>query len=229
MPIPKELAADGVNYHIFRYEQGNAGLDPEESYQLDAGICWGNGVLDVQVDPYVNYFPNYIYLSPTPQYVEGLQLYQYTQAKVFRWGVEAETTWHITPHWEAELKGEYLYARQESGEKKGYTLPFSTPWSADAGGKYKFHWHGDGFVGLNIHLVGDQHEIVPPEKPTDGYWTLNLAAGKQFPLTDTTKLRVSVHADNLLNRRYYDHTSYYRLIDVPEPGFNMALMVGVDF
>ena len=229
VPIPKELAADGVNYHIFRYEQGNAGLNPEESYQLDAGICWGNGVLDIQVDPYVNYFPNYIYLSPTPQYVEGLQLYQYTQAKVFRWGVEAETTWHITPHWEAELKGEYLYARQESGEKKGYSLPFSTPWSADAGGKYKFHWHGDGFVGLNVHLVGDQHEIVPPEKPTDGYWTLTLAAGKQFPLTDTTKLRVSVHADNLLNRRYYDHTSYYRLIDVPEPGFNMALMVGVDF
>ena len=229
VPIPKELAADGVNYHIFRYEQGNTGLDPEESYQIDAGISWGNQTANIQVSPYVNYFPNYIYLSPTAQYVEGLQLYRYTQAKVLRWGLEAQATWTFTPHWEAELKGEYLYARQRSGEKKGYTLPFSTPWSADAGLKYAFQWRGEGFVGMNLHLVGDQHEIVPPEKPTDGYWTLNLSAGKQFPLNDSVTLRLALHADNLLNKRYYDHTSYYRLIDVPEPGFNMALMVGVDF
>ena len=36
VPIAKELGADGVNYHIFRYEQGNAGLDPERSYQVDS-------------------------------------------------------------------------------------------------------------------------------------------------------------------------------------------------
>jgi len=229
VPIPKELGADGVNYHIFRYEQGNTSLDPEESYQLDAGICWGNRALNVQLDPYLNYFPNYIYLCPTPQYIEGLQLYHYTQAKVLRWGLEAQATWKVTPHWETELKGEYLYARQKSGEKKGYALPFSTPWSADAGAKYKYHWHGEGFVGLNFHLVGEQNDIVPPEEPTDGYWTLNLSAGKQFPLNERCQLKIALHADNLLNKRYYDHTSYYRLIDVPEPGFNMALLVGVTF
>jgi iron complex outermembrane receptor protein len=58
VPIPKELGADGVNYHIFRYERGNADLDPEESYQVDLGIHWDNDVVCVQVDPYVNYFPN---------------------------------------------------------------------------------------------------------------------------------------------------------------------------
>ena len=40
---------------------------------------------------------------------------------------------------------------------------------------------------------------------------------------------MALHADNLLNRRYYDHTSYYRLIDVPEPGRNVSLMVGLEF
>jgi len=38
MPIAKELAASGVNYHRFSYEVGNADLSPEISYQLDAGI-----------------------------------------------------------------------------------------------------------------------------------------------------------------------------------------------
>lgn len=238
VPIPKELGADGVNYHIFRYERGNAELDPEQSYQLDATFSWtsrplasrcGGVVLEVQLEPYVNYFPNYIYLNPTSDYVEGLQLYHYTQARVLRWGFEAEATCHVGQHWEAHLQGEYLYARQQSGLKKGYTLPFSTPWSTDAGVKYLFDVKGKGFVGLNAHVVGSQHEIVPPEMPTDGYWTLNLSAGKDFGLSDRMRLNVALHADNLLNRRYYDHTSYYRLIDVPEPGRNISVKVGLEF
>ncbi len=228
VPIPKELGADGINYHIFRYERGNASLDPEESYQVDAGLHWDNDVLCIQVDPYVNYFPNYIYLNPTSQYVEGLQLYHYTQARVLRYGVEAQVNWMFSEHWDAELKGEYLKAEQKSGEKKGYTLPFSTPWSVDAGIKYDFDWHGKGFVGMNVRIVGAQNEIVPPEKPTDGHWTLNLSAGKNMPLGHNT-MKVALHADNLLNKRYYDHTSYYRLIDVPESGRNVSLMVGLEF
>ena len=227
-PIPKELGADGVNYHIFRYERGNADLNPEESYQMDMGIHWDNDKVFVQVDPYVNYFPNYIYLNPTAQYVEGLQLYHYTQARVLRYGVEAQVTCVINSHWETELKGEYLHARQQSGQKKGYTLPFSTPWSMEAGAKYSFKWHGNTFVGMNAHIVGAQHEIVPPESPTDGHWTLNLSAGKQISL-HSYKLNIAMHAENLLNRRYYDHTSYYRLIDVPEPGRNVSIKVGLEF
>lgn len=228
VPIPKELGADGVNYHIFRYERGNSTLDPEESYQLDASLNWSNDHLTVQFEPYLNYFPNYIYLNPTSDYVEGLQLYEYNQAKVIRWGFEAEADWHISRHWDAVLKGEYLYARQLSGRKKYYTLPFSTPWSIDAEGKYSFQWHGDCFVRLNAHIVGAQNDIVPPEKPTDGYFTLNLAIGKELPLGKTT-LKLALHADNLLNKRYYNHTSYYRLIDVPEPGRNLSFLLGIEF
>ncbi|MCR5498612.1 MAG: TonB-dependent receptor [Paludibacteraceae bacterium] len=228
MPIPKELGANGINYHIFRYERGNVQLDPEKSYQLDLGLSWSNDALVVQVDPYLNYFSNYIYLSPTSRYVEGLQLYNYTQARVLRLGWEAQMIYTFAKHWEALLQGEYLHARQKSGEKKGYTLPFTPPWSMDAGLTYKYNWKGDGFVGLKAHVVGRQDEIVPPEKPTDGYWTLNFSAGKSFPLR-RSKLNVSLHADNLLNRRYYNHTSYYRLIDVPEPGRNLSMKVGLDF
>ena len=228
MPIPKELGANGINYHIFRYERGNVQLDPEKSYQLDLGLSWSNDALVVQVDPYLNYFSNYIYLSPTSRYVEGLQLYNYTQARVLRLGWEAQMVYTFAKHWEALLQGEYLHARQKSGEKKGYTLPFTPPWSMDAGLTYKYNWKGDGFVGLKAHVVGRQDEIVPPEKPTDGYWTLNFSAGKSFPLR-RSKLNVSLHADNLLNRRYYNHTSYYRLIDVPEPGRNLSMKVGLDF
>ena len=228
IPIPKELGADGINYHIFRYERGNTQLDPEVSYQLDVSAYWANKVASIQIEPYLNYFPNYIYLNPTSLYEEGLQLYHYTQAEVLRYGVECQTTCKITRHFDAELKGEYLYAEQLSGEKKGYTLPFSTPWSADAGLKYSHKRHGEGSVGLNVHIVGKQDNIVPPEKPTDGYWTLNLSASHRFHFAGSS-ISLSLHADNLLNKRYYDHTSYYRLIDVPEAGRNFSIMAGWEF
>lgn len=228
VPIAKELGANGINYHIFRYERGNQQLDPEESYQLDASAEWDGKGLHISIEPYLNYFPNYIYLNPTAQYVEGMQLYHYTQARVLRYGLEAQASYEIDRHWQADVQGEYLYARQKSGEKKGYTLPFSTPWSIDMAAKYSFGGDGNGFARLSAHIVGAQHEIVPPEKTTDGYWTLNLALGKQWQV-GRTKINVAVHADNLLDRRYYDHTSFYRLIDVPEPGRNISAMVGLEF
>ena len=135
-PIPKELGSDGINYHIFRYEKGDADLNTEKAYQIDAGINWNNGVFDIQLEPYFNYFPNYIYLNPTSDYYEGLQMYYYTQCKVLRYGAEAAIKYNVSEKIEIELLGEYLYARQLSGNKKGYPLPFSPPWSGTLGMTY---------------------------------------------------------------------------------------------
>ena len=226
VPIPKELGADGVNYHIFRYEKGSPDLQPEQSYQLDAGINWMGERLSLRLDPYINWFPNYIYLNPGSTYYEGLQMYTYTQAQVLRLGSEAQLSWKAFRFLELEAKGEYLFARQLSGAKKGYSLPFSPPWKATLSARYTFL--EDGYVLFDVRIAGTQNEIVPPEKPTDGWYTLNLSAGKNFSLGNIL-LKTGIQVENLLNRRYYDHTNYYRLIGVPEPGLNASLMLGVEF
>ena len=226
-PIAKELGANGINYHIFRYEEGNAALQPEQSYQFDMSVAWENRYVRVQVDPFAGYFPNYIYLNPTSDYREGLQLYRYTQSKVVRAGAEVMITVHPWRYMDVSLQGDYLFARQLSGDKQGYGLPFSPPWRIVP--EVRFHWrNGDGYAAVNVRVCGAQHDIVPPEKPTDGWWTLNLAAGHKFAMPNCT-LSVSLTADNILNTKYYDHTSYYRLIDIPEAGWNLSAMVGVDF
>ena len=231
MPIAKELVMDGVNYNIVRYEKGNTSLKPEESYQVDAGIVCEKGVLSMQLTPYLNYFPNYIYLNPTPQYKEGLQLYYYTQAKVLRWGFEASVSWKILPYLKLDADGEYLYARQLSGEKKGYGLPFSTPWSARAELRYLLPAQNpakSGFVALEWQVVGTQDIIVPPEEKTKGHQLLNASIGKKFKLGEN-QLEITLRGENLLGKRYYDHTSYYRLMGVPEPGRNFSAMVSWNF
>lgn len=230
-PIPKELGSDGVNYHIFRYEKGDATLKAEEAYQLDLGINWRNHIFDIQLEPYFNYFPNYIYLNPTPNYYEGLQMYYYTQCEVLRYGVEVALKYNISKKVELELLGEYLYARQLSGDKKGYSIPFSTPWSGTLGATYRPNtsWSGrSGYISVNYLLTGRQDRIVPPEKKTAGYTVLNLSAGRDFLMGKQT-LKVSLQVENLLNKRYYNHTSYYRLIGVPEPGRNFSIMASLNF
>ena len=225
MPIAKELGANGINYHIFRYEQGNPDLDPEESYQLDLGLVrylLRDNRLLVELDPYVNYFPNYIYLNPTAEYEEGLQLYRYTQTEALRMGAELRMVWRASLHWESEIRGAICHATQLSGQKRGYTLPFATPPSADIDAHYLFG--NDGMVCLNLHLVVAQNDIVPPEKPTPGYCTLNLGISHQFKLRHGD-LCANLQINNLLNTKYYDHTSYYRLIDVPEPGRNISINI----
>lgn len=228
IPIAKELAADGVNYSIFRYEQGNTELKPEESYQIDAGIVYEpNSSFNITLTPYVNYFPNYIYLNPTATYREGLQLYHYTQARVLRWGTEVSAMWQITHSLCLQADAEYLYARQLNGEKRGYSLPYSTPWSV----RTELRWQlpkavlgHDAFITAEWQVVGKQTRVVPPEESTTGHQVLNASLNKQFKW-GKNKLHITLRAENLFNKRYYDHTSYYRLIGVPEPGRNFSLML----
>lgn len=228
VPIAKELGADGVNYHIFRYEQGNPDLNPEESYQLDIGAEWYFSRLTLKVDPYFNYFPNYIYLNPTPDYEEGLQLYYYTQTQAIRYGLEAEVSWLLLGRLNLSARGQYCRSTQLSGDKKGYTLPFAVPPSADLDASWRYNYHGRGSVGVNLHGVMTQYDIVPPEKPTPGYVTINLSASHYFTLK-SGKLSVTLQLNNLLDTKYYDHTSYYRLMDIPEPGRNLSLRLKYEF
>ena len=62
MPIAKELSSNGVNYHHFSYEKGNSSLSAEIAYQLDISAEWHYSKWAFQISPFVNYFPNYIYL-----------------------------------------------------------------------------------------------------------------------------------------------------------------------
>ncbi len=65
MSTPKELSANGVNYHFFRYEKGNSLLVAEESWQVDLNIEFSGTGFDLRVSPFLNYFPEYFYLDPS--------------------------------------------------------------------------------------------------------------------------------------------------------------------
>lgn len=230
MPLAKELAASGVNYHYFRYEKGNINLSPEKSYQVDLGVHWKNEKLEIELSPFYNYFPNYIYLNPTAQhdrlYGAGNQVFEYEQSKVLRYGAESQIKWNIAKTWSTSLAGEYLYNRQLSGAKKGYNLPFTPPPSFLWSLTYNPAFLENAYVTLDVKHALEQNRIVPPEKVTPAYTFLNLSAGGSFNVGHQ-KWTLNLQATNLMNTSYLNHTSFYRLIDLPEMGRNIVVTLKV--
>ncbi|KAB7529675.1 TonB-dependent receptor [Flagellimonas olearia] len=233
MPLANELASDGVNYHMYRYERGNIDLDPEESYQVDLAIDHSNQWFTLGISPFVNLFDNFIYLNPTPNYYETLQIYEYTQSKVFRFGGEVKAGSNLTDALHLEASLEYVYARQTSGPKKDFTLPFSPPLSGLFSINYQFKgvlFFQQPLITIDFRATAAQNEIVPPEERTEGYQAFNLSAMTQLPLFGNGKpMQMRVKLNNVFNTEYYDHTSFYRLIDVPEPGRNLSVSATIPF
>lgn len=235
MPIAKELAANGVNYHHFRYEVGNPDLSPEISWQFDAGAEYKSKRFAIGATPFVNYFSNYIYLNPTAEhdrlYGNGNQVFNYTQSEVFRYGAELHAHYELSRHFKLGLIGEYVYSEQLSGEKKGFTLPYSPPPSAVFNIKYqkrKTRIADNAYLSLDYRVTAAQNDIVPPEEPTEGYQLINAGIGGDVELSNQ-KISISLQVQNVLNNKYFNHTSYYRLINVPEPGRNFIVNISVPF
>ncbi|UMB59296.1 TonB-dependent receptor [Lutibacter sp. A80] len=233
MPLSNELASDGVNYHMYRFEKGNLNLDPEESYQLDIDIDHTTELFSIGVSPFVNFFENYIYLNPTSNYYETLQIYEYTQSKVFRMGGEFRASSTITKNLQLNLSAEYVYSNQTNGAKEGFTLPFSPPLS----GLFTINYQLKDFYFLNkpqlsasYKIAASQSEIVPPEEKTDGYQVLNMSLVTEMDLIkNNAPVAMRIKLNNVFNTKYFDHTSFYRLIDVPEAGRNLSISLTIPF
>lgn len=235
MPIAKELASNGVNYHHFSYEIGDASLNAEKAYQLDLGATYKKNGLFIDVSPFLNYFSNYIYLNPTPEYDydygAGNQVYRYTQSKVFRYGGEARVSYNFLNHFTVGATGEFVYSEQLSGSKEGYSLPFSPASSVLFNLDYNKSFNGlfqKVTAGIDYKLVADQNIIVPPENKTPGYNTINLHFGTDVRFNKQI-IQFNLQVQNLLNSTNFNHTSFYRIIGVPEPGRNIVASVKLPF
>jgi iron complex outermembrane receptor protein len=234
MPIAKELGANGVNYHYFSFERGDPSLSPEQSYQADLSLTWTAEKWSVQISPFYNYFPNYIYLNPTSMhdtdYGAGNQVFQYAQSKVMRYGGEVQLKYRFLRTLSTEFLGEYLYSRQLSGDKKDYTLPFSPPASAllNLSWSPKLASFQNSYFSVDYRITTAQNNIVPPEKKTPGYQMINLQVGTRIN-SHRQPIVISLQAQNLLNTRYLNHTSFYRLIELPEAGRNIVLTLKLPF
>ena len=73
-----------------------------------------------------------------------------------------------------------------------------------------------------------QDKIAQNEDITPSYFLVGIG-GKTELKFNHFKANLSVQVSNLLNKNYYNHTSFYRALQLPEQARNIQVMLSVPF
>ncbi|MDD2938718.1 MAG: TonB-dependent receptor [Proteiniphilum sp.] len=230
-PGANELASNGVHHGAFRHEMGNSGLEPEKGYQIDLDYQHTGKKVKIRVSPFAAWFSNYIYLEPTGDWSvlpHTGQIYRYTQAEAFMAGGELKVAYDIDGSWRLSSDVAYLYLTNLSDN---YPLPFSPPTAITTNLAYAGVGKGvmpQFSLEIENRWVMAQHRIAKNEERTPGTNLWNLSAQAQWQVGGR-RVITQFRTDNIFNRAYLNHLSFYRKLNAPEPGRNIQLILKIPF
>lgn len=235
LPTAIELSSNGIHHGSFRHERGNPMLNPEKGIILDTSTSYSSAGWNVTFSPYLYYFMNYIYLNPTNNFSvlpHAGQVYQYEQTRALLTGAELSIEKTFFGKLSTYAALEYIYNRQlNDNSSRNYPLPFSPPFNAFAEVGYEFYNSGrvqNATFSINTRKTASQERIAQGEEITPGY--IIFGGGLSGTLSfGNFKASVNLTAHNIFNTSYFNHTSFYRALEIPEMGRNIQLMVRIPF
>ncbi|TDG37661.1 TonB-dependent receptor [Pedobacter changchengzhani] len=212
-PNPAELGSNGVHEGTFRYEIGNSGLSPEQSFQIDAEIDYDTKIVSATASIYNNYIHNYIYASNNGELkdVDGTDfpVYRYGQVNANLYGAEASLTIHPVPFLHFENTFGYVHAQNESLNKPLSFIPAASLRN-NLRFEPKLKGTNDAYLSVGINSAFKQNRVDDIfETKTSGYTLLNAGIGATFNL-GKQPIKLSVSGNNLLNQKYYDALSRFK-------------------
>lgn len=230
-PSANELSSNGVHHGAFRHEKGEPSLTSESGYQWDLAYRYTNRKWEVAISPFLSLFENYIYLEPSGEWSvlpHTGQVYRYRQAKAVMGGGEVAASFAPDDHWRLSSDLEYIYNRNVTD---GYPLPFSPPTVVSNDLSYS----GQGKKRVTQYMlrivhrrVFAQHRIARNEERTPGTHLWDFSANIHW-MVGGRRVITDFQVQNLLDTPYLNHLSFYRRLNVPEPGRNIQLIVRLPF
>jgi iron complex outermembrane receptor protein len=231
MPNAAELFINGVHHGTFRHEQGNAKLNPEVGYLFDMAYEFQSEKIRVSLAGYAHYFSNYIFLRASSVFSElsdGGQVYVYAQDRALFSGGEMKSEFQLNARtkieWSAQSVFSYLFL-------SGTASPFTPPISSNLNLQHKlFDWKKKFFVQLEVqgNWAAAQNRVDRNEKSTPGYQTLDSKLKVEWKFRGLT-LESNLGVNNIFNSFYYNHTSNYRRLNLPEMGRNVFIQTLIKF
>ncbi|MDR1335653.1 MAG: TonB-dependent receptor [Tannerella sp.] len=225
LPGAHELASNGVHHGAFRHEQGDASLASERGWQMDVSWAMERGPVSLSASPFASRFDHYIYLRPTGEWSilpHAGQVYRYTGAKALFAGAEVEFGIAFLRSLTYRFAGEYVYTHNLNEHTP---LSFSPPASM----RNRLEWRAKALqFHMELHHIATQYRMARNEDITHGAALLHLGGVAAIPVKGAN-VEVVFSLRNLFNTAYYNHLSFYRKVEVPEPGRNFQLLVRVPF
>lgn len=225
LPGANELSANGVHHGTFRHEQGGPQLNPEHGWQGDLSyrIEWSG--FHVEVSGFASLYGNYIYLDPTGEWSvlpHAGQIYRYSQTKAEFLGGEIDAVLPICNGLDYSLSGEYVYTYNRNSST---ALSFSPPATITNA----ITWHNRiADITAEMRTIAKQDRVSHNEQKTPGASVFGISVNREIGFGPVEAV-ISLSANNLLDKKYYNHLSFYRKIEVPEPGRNIQLSVKFRF
>jgi iron complex outermembrane receptor protein len=231
MPNAAELFINGVHHGTFRHEQGNAQLNPEVAYMLDLAYEFQAEKMSVSIAGYAHYFSNYIFLRATSRFSEladGGLIYAYSEDRAVFSGGEVKSELKLSNRtnviWTAQSVFSYLFS-------SGTSSPFTPPVSSSMNLQHKLFDRKNKFV-VQLEVQGNwaaaQNRVDRNEKTTPGYETLDMRIAVEWKWRKMI-LESNAGVSNVFNSTYYNHTSNYRRLNLPEMGRNVFFQTFIKF
>ncbi len=217
-PSVEELFADGPHLGAGVYEIGNRNIKDEVGQGADLFIRWNDGIFDIELAGFVNYFRNYIIFEPTGDIDpgSGYPVFRYIGDEARLMGFELSGSVRLHENVELGVGTDYVDGRRFANGTE--YLPFIPPFRFMADLEYDF---GSGWIGGRLVSAARQGRIAPEEEATDGYTLLGFTAG--YRLTGHGRHVIILRVDNILDQRYRDHLSRVAERNFPMPGRNFTL------
>ncbi|MDH6309095.1 iron complex outermembrane receptor protein [Dysgonomonas sp. PFB1-18] len=243
MPSANELGANGLHHAAFRYEIGNPDLASEHGYTMNLDIDLSRDItgldgryhpLQVSLYPFVYYYSNYIFLQAVDNSSVQLyeqQPYKYSQAKAIYGGGEYQVKWRMIEKLELSTNGSLVLNKNLDDHEP---LPFTPPFTMTNGvmflnnniSRKKISYYQ---ISATHRLFADQNRVGAGEEKTTGANLFDLSAGIVYKINSKLSIDVNMQVLNIFDKRYLNHMSLYRRINIPEQGRNFQLFLRIPF
>lgn len=227
-PNLAELTSNGQ--HELRYEIGDHNLVPENAYETDLNLHYHKDNFTFDIAGFYNIVNNYIFISPTGDTTTtGIDIFRYKQANSILFGGEAGLHMHPKTikwlHFETTFSS--VIGKQESGDYLPFVPAHKLRFELRAE-KEKFLFLQKAFASVNTCTAFNQNNAAPDETPTKGYTLLDLSIGGNIKLKNQF-VSISISANNILDKKYIDHLSTLKEVNLYNPGRNISLNLKIPF
>jgi len=227
-PNLAELTSNGQ--HELRFEIGDNNLVPENAYETDLSIHYHKDNFTFDIAGFYNIINNYIFISPTGDTTTlGIDIFKYKQANSNLFGGEAGLHFHPKPiewlHFETTFSS--VIGKQQNGDYLPFVPAHKLRFELRTE-KEKLLFLKKAFISVNTCTTFNQNNAAPDESTTNGYTLLDFSVGGNIKIKNQF-VSISLSANNLLDKKYIDHLSTLKEVNLYNPGRNISVTLKVPF
>ena len=221
-PNLAELTSDGEHEGSNRYEIGDLELTNEQNVQLDLNLNYKSDHFEFFINGFYNTINDYIFLTPTTDYIDNAQVFSYQQEDAALYGGELGI--HLHPH---PLDWLHISSNFESVTGKlsnGTYLPLIPANSIHTNLAFTItkesKFNTNAFISLKN--VFKQQNVSGSEIASKNYDLVNLGVNSELQTKKAIYL-FNIGVNNLFDKEYINHLSRLKNDGIYNQGRNIIL------